>query len=70
VSGEERGYPSPEEAALAGFDSRFARIVRVRSQDVDHVEVELATNEPPREYPYFVHVERIGELWHEATSHN
>ena len=61
-----KGYPTPEEAALAGFT--FARVVRVRARDWDcalepepgQVEVELATNEPPMEYPYFVHVHREG----------
>jgi hypothetical protein len=32
------------------------------------VEVELATNEPPHEYPYFVHVERRHNLWFEGAS--
>lgn len=62
--------PDAEEAALAGFDPRYARVVAVRFEDEDHAEVELATNEPPFEYPYFVHVERVGGSWYEAISHN
>jgi hypothetical protein len=36
----------------------------------NEVEVELATNEPPIEYPYFVHVERRGERWYVMQDHN
>jgi hypothetical protein len=79
VGPETKGYLTPDEAALSGFDPRFARVVRVvRSQDWsealvkddDHMVVELATNEPPREYPYFVFVERRQGLWFEGMSHN
>jgi hypothetical protein len=75
----ESGYLTPEEAALAGFDPRYARVVRTRDAteatcgstlSENEVEVELATNDAPYEYPYFVHVERIGERWREAVSHN
>jgi hypothetical protein len=73
-----RGYPTPEEAALGGFDPRFARVVAARWGDWDctaepdgvEVEIELATNEPPSEYEYFVHVQRRGKLWYEGQSHN
>ncbi len=73
----QRGHPTPEEAALAGF--AFARVVRVRSpgdwdctgeSEDGEVEVELATNEPPMEYQYFVHVHRKGDLWFGGSSHN
>src|SRR5207247_8109240 len=73
-------YPTPEESALAGFDRRYARVVRVRRDqpepgcgkplELNEVEVELATNEPPYEYAYFVHVERVGAYWVEGSSHN
>ncbi len=76
----EKSYPTPEEAALAGFPAGLARIVCVRREaqssgctamlGKDEVEVELATNEPPREYTYFVHVERRRERWFEGVSHN
>jgi hypothetical protein len=33
-------------------------------------EVELATNVPPYEYSYFVHVERVGGFWEERVGHN
>jgi len=36
----------------------------------NEAEVELATDEPPYEYPYFVHVERVGDLREERISHN
>lgn len=72
-------YSTPEEAALAGFP-RYARVVRVRLDRStptclmplreNEAEVELATNEPPYEYPYFVHVERVGDFWEERQSHN
>jgi len=35
-----------------------------------HADGELATNEPPTEYQYFVHVHREGDLWYEEGSHN
>jgi hypothetical protein len=73
-------YSTPEEAALAGFDPRYARVVHVRVDRPtptclmplreNEAEVELATNEPPYEYPYFVHVERVGDFWEERQSHN
>lgn len=76
----ERGYSTPEEAALGGFDPRYARVVRTRQgtpaphclleMGGNEVEVELATNEPPIEYPYFVHVERRGERWYAMQGHN
>jgi hypothetical protein len=74
---EEIGYNTPEEAALAGFPRGQARVVNVWTTPTcsvslgeDEVEVELATNEPPHEYPYFVHVDRRGNLWFEGNSHN
>jgi hypothetical protein len=36
----------------------------------NEAEVELMTNGPPYEYPYFVHVERVGDFWEETQSHN
>jgi hypothetical protein len=72
-------YATPEQAALAGFDPQFAHVIGVvrsyavhgfEPDDDDHLEVELATNERPREYPYFVHVERDGDgRWREGVSH-
>jgi hypothetical protein len=74
------GYSTPEEAALAGFDPRYARVVQVRFDrptptclmplGQNEAEVELATNEPPYEYRYFVHVERVGDFWEEKVSNN
>ena len=80
------GFASPEEAALAGFDARYARVRNVYSgwpciddanEDVpdypefeDRFEVQLLTNEPPREYLYYVHVVREKGRWFEASSHN
>ena len=76
----ERGYDTPEEAALAGFPHGQARVVQIRTGSQgpdctinlgnDEVEVELATNEPPHEYPYFVHIERRHDRWFEGISHN
>jgi hypothetical protein len=76
----ERGYRTPEEAALAGFPSGLARVVRLRTDpaewacQVDHpadeVEVELMTNEPPSEHGYFVHVECRARRWFEGIGHN
>jgi hypothetical protein len=76
----EKSCVTPEEAALAGFPAGQARVVRTRTGahgadcslilGEDEVEVELATNEPPYEYTYFVHVERRHERWFEGVSHN
>jgi len=73
-------YSTPEEAALAGSNPRFARVVRVRFDRStptclmplreNEAEIELAMNEPPYEYPYFVHVERVADFWEERQSHN
>lgn len=49
----ERGYATPEEAALAGFDPRFARVVVTLYVSDDLAEVELETNTPDAPYPYF-----------------
>ena len=64
------GFPTPEEAALAGFDSRYARVVETRYWDDDHAEVYLATNEDPTLYPYFVQAVRVEGMWHEGGSAN
>jgi hypothetical protein len=78
--GVENGHRTPEEAALAGFPPGLARVVRIRTATQssecavalgdDEVEVELATNEPPYEYAYFVHVALHDERWFEGNSHN
>ena len=34
----------------------------------NEAEVELATNEPPNECPYFVHLERVGDFWEERVN--
>ena len=66
----DRQFDTPEEAAVAGFDPRFARVVEVSYKDETHAVVELSTNEPPVEYPYFVRVERVRGRWVEIASHN
>jgi hypothetical protein len=74
-------YSTPEEAALAGFDPRYARVVRVRFDQPtptclmplgqNEAEVELATNEPPWESTHTsCTFERVGDLWEERQSHN
>ncbi len=65
---------------MANFDPRYARVTRVRhgrpepscSREMgeNEVEVELATNEPPREYAYFIHVESRVGLWYIRYNHN
>ena len=65
---------------MASFDSRYARVTQVRrgrpesscskQMSENEAEVELATNEPPREYPYFVHVECREGLWYARYDHN
>ena len=71
----ETGFETPEEAAMQGWDRRYARVVAVRELKRDYlegewVEVELATNEEPRAYPYFVNVQRRDGRWFEGLSHN
>jgi hypothetical protein len=70
MANPEPGYSSPEEAALAGFDPRFARVVVTRYVDDESVEVELETNTPEAPYPYFVQVRRVEERWFEGPSAN
>jgi hypothetical protein len=69
--GTQPGYPTPEEAALSDFDPRYAKVVVVReAASPDDLEVELATNEPPRLYPYFVRVHREDGLWRVQSDGN
>jgi hypothetical protein len=58
------------EAALAGFDPRYARVVRVTFNSPDEAVVELATNEEPYLYPYFVYCYRMQGRWVEGDSHS
>jgi hypothetical protein len=66
----ERGYPTPDEAAMAGFDPRYARVVVTRYVNDDLAEVELATNTREAPYSYFVTVRRTGGVWFEGASGN
>jgi hypothetical protein len=66
----ERGYSTPEEAALAGFDPRYARVVGTRYVSDELAEVELETNTPEAPYPYFLQVTRTNRLWFEGASGN
>lgn len=66
----DRGYPTPQEAALAGFDPRYARVVVTRFVNDDLAEVELATNTSEAPYPCFVQVTRMDGLWFEGSSGN
>jgi hypothetical protein len=63
-------FPTPEAAALAGFDPRYARVVKVEFKSDEHAIVELATNEEPYLYAYFVHCHLEPEGWTEGVSHN
>ena len=74
-------YDTPEAAALEGWDLRYAKVVRVlpgsaedaRMYEVDpsdYCVVELATNEEPRLYPYFIHCGRFDGKWVALSSHN
>ncbi len=57
-------WATPEEAALAGFDPRYAKVVDVRYlHGGQFADVELATNEPPYLYPYWVLCERVEGGW-------
>ena len=47
-------YKTPEEAAIAGWDPRYARVVRTVYHAPDKADVELATNEEPYLYPYLI----------------
>jgi hypothetical protein len=66
------GYATPEEAALAGFPARYARVADVRySSDGQRAEVDLVTNEEPTVHPYFAHCSRDEHgRWHEDQSFN
>jgi hypothetical protein len=68
----QEGFATPEAAALADFDPRYARVVRVTySGDGSDATVDLLTNEEPTPYPYYVHCVRDEQgRWHELWSHN
>ena len=74
-------HDTPEEAALEGWDLRYARVVRVlpgSREDAlmcgvdaaDYCIVELATNEEPQLYPYFMHCVRYDGKWVAESGHN
>lgn len=66
------GYATPEEAALDGWDTRYARVVDVSlSSDGSEARVTLMTNEEPHLYPYYVYCvrDRSG-LWIATHDHN
>ena len=57
-------WQTPEEAALAGFDPRYAKVIKVTYlRSGRFAEVELATNEEPFVYPYWVMCERVEGGW-------
>ena len=69
---ETDGHDTPEQAALAGWDSRYARVDGVSySAKGRKARVKLLTNEEPYLYPYYVHCERDANgRWHETYSSN
>jgi hypothetical protein len=69
---EDNGYATPEDAALAGWDTRYARVDEVTyAAGGSEARVTLLTNEEPHLYPYYVYCvrDRSG-LWIETGSHN
>lgn len=62
-------FDTPEDAALAGFPTRFARVIGSATQG-DYSVVLLGTNEPPQLYPYQVHCYRENGQWVEGSSSN
>jgi hypothetical protein len=63
-------FETPEEAALSTFDPRYARVVETTQEDEDSVLVELATNEEPNLYAYFVRCRRLSDGWVDVGGHN
>lgn len=63
-------FATPEEAALADFDPGYARVVETLYHGPDLAEVQLATNEEPNLYPYFVRCHRGPDGWTEGASAN
>lgn len=68
----EDGYATPEEAALAGWDTRYARVHEVSyAANGKEARVTLLTNEEPYLYPYYVWCERDSDgRWSESHSSN
>ena len=64
------GYSTPEEAAMADFDPRYARVVATRFVDDDLAEVGLSVNTPETPYPYFVQAMCVNGRWYEGPSGN
>lgn len=67
---EARSFPTPEEAALSTFDPRYSRVVKTTIEDEDSALVELATNEEPSLYTYFVRCRRLADGWVDVGGHN
>jgi hypothetical protein len=65
-----RSFPTPEEAALSTFDPRYARVVETEYEDHDLAMVELATNEEPYLYTYFVRCKPSATGWVDVAGHN
>jgi len=65
-------FSTPEEAALADFPLKYARVESVSySKDGSRATVKLLTNEEPNLYPYFVNCERTkSSRWIETDGHN
>ena len=65
---DDRGYPTPEEAALSSYsEAADAFVVRVTSKG-NLAKVEIDTDPS---HPYFVTCERGKDgLWYESFSHN
>lgn len=66
------GYATPEEAALAGWDARYARVHEVSyTGNGNEACVTLLTNEEPYLYPYYVYCERDSKgRWNETHGSN
>ena len=66
------GFATPQEAALADFPARYARVESVDySTDGNEAKVMLLTNEEPYLYRYYVWCVRdSGGLWHETHGGN
>jgi hypothetical protein len=59
LDGDDHTFDTPEEAAVAGFPSRYAGVESVEYHEHGNsAKVTLMTNEEPYLYPYYVYCER------------
>jgi hypothetical protein len=63
----QRGYLTPEEAALSSYSAAAGAFVVRVTTDENVAQLEVDTDPS---HPYFITCERHGGLWYERSGHN